>query len=110
MVIYSAGWDEHVQHVKVVLQKIADAGLTASPSKCNLAKGSVSYLGYVLGGGVMHPQADKVKAVRKTPAPTTKRRVRSFLGLVGWYRRFIPNFSKPDQEGHATMGEMDSRV
>ncbi|XP_076844741.1 uncharacterized protein LOC143489530 [Brachyhypopomus gauderio] len=93
VVIYSTSWDEHVQHMQVVLQKIAEAGLTVNPSKCCLAKDSVSYLGYILGGGVIRPQVDKVEAVRRTPVPTTKRRVRSFLGLVGWYRRFIPDFS-----------------
>ena len=53
----------------------------------------VCYLGYVLGGGNIKPQVNKVEAVQGCPPPTTKKGVRSFLGLVGWYRRFIPNFS-----------------
>ncbi|XP_076864257.1 uncharacterized protein LOC143516498 [Brachyhypopomus gauderio] len=93
VVIYSTTWAEHVQQVGAVLQRIADAGLTVNPSKCYLAKGEVSYLGYVLGGGVIRPQVSKIEAVKECPVPTTKKRVRSFLGLVGWYRRFIPNFS-----------------
>ncbi|KAL7834854.1 hypothetical protein SRHO_G00291010, partial [Serrasalmus rhombeus] len=87
VVVFSASWEEHLRHLDIVLKKIADAGLTANPKKCHLARSEVSYLGYILGGGQIQ------LAVRATPQPTTKRRVRSFLGLVGWYRRFIPNFS-----------------
>ncbi|KAI4901393.1 hypothetical protein NFI96_008728 [Prochilodus magdalenae] len=93
VVIYSGSWQEHLRHLEAVLGKIRAAGLTANPGKCHLAKGMVSYLGYVLGGGAIRPQVDKVQAVQECPIPTTKRRVRSFLGLVGWYRRFIPNFA-----------------
>ena len=76
VVIYSLMWQEHLQHLEIVLQKIVDAGLTANPANCNLTKGEVSYLGYILGGGVIRPQVDKIEAVRACPAPTTKRRVR----------------------------------
>ncbi|KAI4875318.1 hypothetical protein NFI96_001826 [Prochilodus magdalenae] len=93
VVIYSSSWEEHLRHLSIVMRKITEAGLTANPSKCHLALGEVSYLGYILGGGQIRPQVDKVEAVKATPQPSTKRRVRSFLGLVGWYRRFIPNFA-----------------
>ncbi|XP_066509706.1 uncharacterized protein [Hoplias malabaricus] len=111
VVIYSSSWEEHLQHLGIVLRKIADAGLTANPSKCHLAREEVSYLGYILGGGQIRPQVDKVEAVRATPQPNTKRRVRSFLGLVGWYRRFIPNFStKAAALTDLTKKDMPQRV
>ncbi|KAL6458124.1 hypothetical protein MHYP_G00333540 [Metynnis hypsauchen] len=87
VVIYSKSWTAHVDHVRQVLERLKEAGLTINPEKCSLAQPEVSYLGYVLGNGVLRPQLDKVEAVMKAPIPTTKRRVRSFLGLVGWYRR-----------------------
>ena len=93
VVIYSATWGEHVEHLRDVFHRIHQAGLVVSSSKCHLAKPEVAYLGYVLGGGVVKPQLSKVDAIRRCPPPTTKRGVRSFLGLVGWYRRFIPDFS-----------------
>lgn len=93
VVVYSSSWEDHLKHLAAVFSKIRDAGLVANATKCHLAKPEVTYLGYVLGGGVIKPQLDKVEAVRSCPPPTTKKRVRSFLGLVGWYRRFIPNFS-----------------
>ncbi|KAI4902503.1 hypothetical protein NFI96_000908 [Prochilodus magdalenae] len=92
VVVYSSSWKEHLRHLSIVL-KINEAGLTANPSKCHLSCKEVSYLGYILGGGQIRPQVDKVEAVRATPQPTTKRRVCSFLGLAGWYCRFIRNFS-----------------
>lgn len=93
VVIYSASWKEHLHHLAEVFRRIQDAGLVVNAKKCNLAKPEVFYQGYVLGGGVINLQVDKVNAVRSCPLPTTKKRVRSFLGLLGWYRRFIPNFS-----------------
>lgn len=93
VVIHSASWTEHLQHLSDIFKRIRQAGLVVNASKCQLAKSEVCYLGYVLGSGTIRPQVSKVDAVRKCQPPSTKKGVRSFLGLVGWYRRFIPNFS-----------------
>ena len=93
VVIFSATWEEHLVHVRDVFQRIKDAGLTINPAKCSLAKSQVEYLGFIIGSGVVRPQVGKVSALTDTPVPKTKSQVRSFLGMVGWYRRFIPNCS-----------------
>ncbi|KAG1936368.1 gag-pol fusion protein [Pimephales promelas] len=93
VVIFSETWEEHCQHLQQVLGRIKAAGLTINPKKCIMAKREISYLGFVIGGGVIRPQQEKIEAIRRYQPPTTKKQVRSFLGLVGWYRRFIPNFS-----------------
>lgn len=94
IVVYSATWGEHQRHLGEVLQRIQRAGLTIHPKKCTIAQEEVKYLGHVLGRGVIRPQKDKVEAVQDCPRPQTKKDVRSFLGLVGWYRRFVPDFAR----------------
>lgn len=93
VVVHSSTWEEHMAHLKDIFHRIHKAGLVVNAAKCHLAKPEVAYLGYVLGGGLIKPQLSKVEAIQACPPPTTKRGVRSFLGLVGWYRRFIPDFS-----------------
>ncbi|XP_031668019.1 uncharacterized protein LOC116359314 [Oncorhynchus kisutch] len=93
VVIYSHSWEEHIQHLSSVLGKIHEAGLTLNLLKCEWAKQETKYLGYQLGKGEVRPQVEKVESIRNSPQPRTKTQVKSFLGLAGWYRRFIPQFS-----------------
>ncbi|KAJ0039408.1 hypothetical protein NL108_016223 [Boleophthalmus pectinirostris] len=93
VVIFSETWEQHVQHLKAVLQKIQAAGLTLNVAKCEWARHETRYLGYQLGRGEVRPQLDKVEAIQNCPRPRTKKEVRSFLGLAGWYRRFVPQFA-----------------
>lgn len=88
IIIYTSDWAEHLQQV---LSLVKEMGLTIHPDKCALAREETAYLGYVLVRGVI--QVGKVEDMVITKCPTTKKQVTSFLGLVGWYRSFIPNFS-----------------
>ncbi|XP_078240664.1 uncharacterized protein LOC144586383 [Pogona vitticeps] len=63
-------------------------------SKCQLGSPEIKDLGHIVGGGVIKPLEAKIEAVRDWPRPNTKRKVKSFLGLVGYYRKFIPRFSE----------------
>ncbi len=69
------------------------AGLTANPRKCHLGLSEAKYLGFQVGRGPRKPQEKKVEAVQSSPKPSTKSQVRAVLGLAGYYRCFIPNFS-----------------
>lgn len=93
VVIFSNTWTEHFQHLKQTLEKIQRAGLTLNMEKCSWAQREACYLGYLLGNGQLKPQVSKVEAIHRSPQPRTKNEVRSFSGLVGWYRRFIPEFA-----------------
>ena len=94
LVIFSQSWEEHVVHVRKVLGRLREAGLTAKPEKCQMGMRKCAYLGYVVGGGEVRPQEGKVEAVRRCEVPRTKKDVRMFLGLSGYYRRFIPHYSE----------------
>ncbi|XP_026050763.1 uncharacterized protein LOC113037671 [Carassius auratus] len=93
IVIYSNTWEEHVQHLAEVLQRLQNAGLTVNPTKCAIAKQETEYLGYVIGQGVVRPQVKKVQALERCAVPQTRKDMRSFLGMAGFYHRFVPNFS-----------------
>lgn len=93
VVIYSNSWEEHLHHLERVLGRIQEAGLTLNPAKCQWAKEEARNLGYRLGQGEMRPQIDKVEAIRCCLRARTKKELRSFLGLAGWYRRFVPQFA-----------------
>ena len=94
IVIHSESWEEHIVQVRDVLQCLRKACLTAKPSKCVVGSLETHFLGYLIGNGRIKPELVKVKAVLEYPRPVTKKDVQSFLGLCGYYRRFVPNFSQ----------------
>ncbi|XP_078239960.1 uncharacterized protein LOC144586112 [Pogona vitticeps] len=92
--IFSNTWEDHLIHLELVLQRLSAAGLTVKASKCQLGSPEIKYLGHMVGGGMIKPLEAKIEAVRDWPRPNTKKKVKSFLGLVGYYRKFIPRFSE----------------
>ena len=93
IIIHSDSWDVHVRQLRAMLGELRKAGLTANPAKCRLGLEETAYLGYRVGRGSIRPQESKVAAIRDWPHPLTKKQVKAFLGLVGYYQRFIPNFA-----------------
>ena len=93
IVIFSSTWTDHLQHLKSVLDRLREVGLTAKPSKCAWARASCVYLGYLVGGGRVTPEECKVAAVKNFLRPLNKSDIRSYLGLTGYYRKFIPDYA-----------------
>ncbi|XP_069074081.1 astrocytic phosphoprotein PEA-15 isoform X1 [Pleurodeles waltl] len=93
IVIYSDTWEDHLHHLDEVFRALTNAGLAANPKKFTLGNTQISYLGYLIGNGTLKPQQSKIEAISRVPTPKTKKDLRSFLGLVGYYRRFIPQYS-----------------
>ncbi|GFV25851.1 retrovirus-related Pol polyprotein from transposon 297 [Trichonephila clavipes] len=91
--IFSQGLKDHVKHIDIVLGRLRKAGLKVKPSKCKFAQEEVLFLGHRIGSGSRSPSDLKIKAIADFPRPTTKTHVRSFLGLVGYYSHYIPNYS-----------------
>ena len=82
LIIFSKSWDEHVSHIRAVLERLKGAGLTAKLAKYCFGTRSCTYLGHVVGSGVVHPEPSKVHAVLTFPILATKTHVRAFLGLM----------------------------
>ena len=94
MVIHSATCEEHLTQIQTVLQRLQSAGLTAKPRKSQLGMSRCVYvyLGYVVGSGLVQPKS-KVQGVESFPTPTTKKQIRCFLGMTGYYRTFIQDYA-----------------
>ena len=93
IVIFSGTWEEHLEHVKKMLLKLREHRLTAKPVKCQFGMKECSYLGHIVGSGQVKPDPRKLQAVKEFPIPITKKQVRGFLGLTGYYRKFIQDYA-----------------
>ena len=94
IIVFSDTKEEHIKRLEAVFQKLMAAGLKLKPTKCFFFRKEIEYLGHVVSGKGISTNPKKIEAVTKWPTPKTVYDVRSFLGFVGYYRRFIKNFSK----------------
>lgn len=86
--------DEALANLKKTLKVAAEKGLSIKWKKCAFLKRRVEYLGNIIEGGTVGPSPSKIKAVKSFPKPTSKKAVQSFLGLTGYFRKFVRDYSK----------------
>ncbi|XP_061128573.1 uncharacterized protein LOC133150206 [Syngnathus typhle] len=93
--IIVTGWDKdsHLQNLNAVLTKLEEYGLKANKKKCEFFKESIEYCGHKIDKHGLHKTQDKIEAVVKSPQPENVSQLRSFLGLVNYYHKFLPNLS-----------------
>src|SRR5271165_6990236 len=94
ILIYSETIEEHVEHVKKVLQKLQDNDLLLRPEKCEFHKDAVEFLGFIVGKDGISMAPDKVETVLAWPTPESVKDIQAFLGFANFYRRFIKDFSR----------------
>ncbi|GFU58197.1 retrovirus-related Pol polyprotein from transposon 17.6 [Trichonephila clavipes] len=94
VVIFSKTFEEHLVHLELVLTELEKLGFSVRLDKCSFAAKRIKYLGHTIGGGKHGPDEDKILAIKRLIRPTTKKEVRSVLGLMGFYRAYIPNYAE----------------
>ena len=94
ILIYSKGKTEHAKHIRIVLQRLRDHKLYAKFSKCEFWLDSVKFLGHTISSEVISVDPSKIQEVMDWKHPKTVHQIRSFLVLAGYYRRFVPDFSR----------------
>ncbi len=94
ILIFSSSLQEHVQHVRRVLQRLLENGLFVKAEKCAFHAQSVPFLGFIVSPEGVRMDPDRVKAVVNWPTPDSRKALLRFLGFANFYRRFIRNFSQ----------------
>ena len=94
IIIYSSTPEEHLQHIKTVFEKLCHAKLSMKLSKCHFFAKEIQYLRHILGMEGIRPVPAKTEAIKAMHPPVNPKQVHAFLGLVGYYRKFIKNFAK----------------
>jgi hypothetical protein len=94
ILVYSKNEDEHTEHLHIMLQRLRDHRLYAKLSKCDFWLREIKFLGHTISQDGISVDPEKVQEVMDWKPPTIVRQIRSFLGLAGYYRRFIPDFSR----------------
>ena len=94
ILIFSKTIDDHLKTLRLVLERLKLHNLTVKPSKCSFGNEVIQYLGFTLGRGELRPLASRIEDICNISVPTTKTQLRSFLGMCGFYSKFISNYSE----------------
>ena len=98
IIIFSKSEEEHLKHVESIFRRLEHFGLKMKREKCAFFKKHIQYLGHLISEEGFKPLPEKLESIRKMPAPKNAKEVKQFLGLIGYYRKFVPRFadmSKP---------------
>lgn len=93
LVIHGKTWQEHLSRLQLLFERLAAAGLTVNLSKSEFGHAKLVFLGHQVGGGEVRPVNAKVEAIAALSEPLDRKAVMRFLGMAGYYRRFVPNFA-----------------
>ena len=92
-IIFSKTEEEHLQHLEEIFECLRKAGLKLKLQKCSFFKKHIQYLGHLISNEGIQPLPEKLESIAKMPVPQNMKQVKQFLGLVGYYRKFVPHFS-----------------
>ena len=93
IIIYSRTEKEHLVHLEEIFNRLRAVGLKLKLEKCSFFKKHIQYLGHLISAEGIQPLPEKLESITKMPAPKNQKEVKQFLGLVGYYRKFVPRFA-----------------
>ena len=93
ILIYSPDVPTHLVHMRQLFQRLKEADLKLNREKCNFFKSHIQYLGHLISGEGIKPLPEKLESIKEMPPPTTPKEIKQYLGLLGYYRKFIPRFT-----------------
>ena len=93
IIIFSETEEQHLAHIEEIFKRLEAADLKMKRSKCDFFKKHIHYLGHLISANRIRPLKDKLDSIRDMPAPCNSKEVKQFLGLVGYYRKFVPCFA-----------------
>ncbi|KFD46748.1 hypothetical protein M513_12375 [Trichuris suis] len=94
ILVFSKDPEEHCRHLRILFQRFSDYGIIINPTKCVFGKAEVDFLGSRITSSGIIPSPDKIQAIRDFPLPTSRKSLLKFLGMVNFYRRWIPNAAR----------------
>lgn len=94
LLVFSESWDEHVSHIEEVLKRLKSAGLTVNPAKVQFAREEISFLGHLVGMGGVRIDPERTQSIRDFQPPRDAKGIARFIGMVNFYRKFIPNVAE----------------
>ena len=111
IIIYSRSEKEHLEHLEEIFTRLKAAGLKLKLEKCCFFKKHIQYLGHLISADRIQPLPEKLESITKMPAPRNPKEVKQFLGLVGYYRKFIPRFADISRVlTHLTKKDMEFQM
>ena len=93
ILVFSPDMETHLKHLRILFERLRSADLKLKEVKCNFLKKHIQYLGHIISGEGITPVPEKLESIQKMLPPTNPKEVKQFLGLIGYYRKFIPRFS-----------------
>ena len=93
IIIFSQDESQHVEHLEIVFSHLREAGLKMKRSKCDFFKSEIHYLGHLISPEGISPLPNKLDSIKHMPVPNSAKEIKQFLGLTGYYRKFVPRFA-----------------
>ena len=93
IIIFSKNEEDHLRHLEEVFCRLRQAGLKTKHSKCDFFKSKIHYLGHLISAHGISPLPDKLDTIKNMPTPKDMKEIKQFLGLTGYYRKFVPRFA-----------------